>query len=178
MIRIPDRHTGEILLELFFDSLAGCDLREYDLRHANLGGQDLRRCIFDGMDLEEIELSDAWLDDASMKKVRLVEAVVTGIHAPRLQLTGAHIEMTTFANSQIPEVEFSQAIFRGVVNFSDSVARRAKFRCIRELGRPILVRTDFQDADFSGTDITTVSPIDRVGANWHGTIFQHLMEEN
>lgn len=173
-MKLYDRHTTEFRLEIPGDSLAGMDLRAYDLRHLDLGGQDCGGCIFDGMDLDEIELSDANLEGASFKSASLVEAILTGVNASRAQFNRATLSMTTLAKSTLLDADFSDCIFDGVVNFTGVSALRAKFKNIKKLGAPNFWNADCREADFEGTDLSAVNPIDLTGVNLAGTCFAHL----
>lgn len=176
MTKICDRHTGQLLFEIPGDSLEGLDFRQHDLRYADLSGKNLTRCIFDDMNLEEIELSDSILEEASFQRVRLIEAILTGVKGRKIKFNGSRLCMTTLAKAVMPEADFSDSVFEGIVNFTDAALPRAKFRNIKELGGVILWNTDLSECDFEGTDLTQVKVSDIVGVKLRGTKYEYLAE--
>lgn len=174
MIIVLDRHTREKLFIFPGDTFAGKDLRTYNLCHADLSGYDLSACNMEGMDLEEIELSDTILIDANLKNTNLTEAILSGATMHGTQLNKARLNMTSFARAELIETDFSEAIFEGIVNFTEAIAIKTKFRKIRSLHGAIFWNTDCTDADFEGTDFNQVNLTDRAGVILKGTIFEHL----
>lgn len=175
MIQITDRHTCETVLELPDETLIGKDLRRFYLSHANLGGFDLRNCILAEMNLDETEFSGADLRGADFHGSSLIEAVLTNTKLHNACLTRVVLNMTTFANAKLYRTDFSEARITGVANFKNASAVRAKFRNIPDFGKSIFWNTNCFQADFKGSDLSKIDPIDIVGCNLHGTLFEHLM---
>lgn len=174
MITVLDRHTREVLFFFPENSFTGKDLRHYPLRQADLSGQDLSFCNMEGMNLEEIELSGSTLVETRMSGANLTEAVCGNALMTKVRLKGATVTMASFARADMTEGDLSGIVFEGIVNFTEAIAVRTKFRDIKNLKGAIFWNTNCTDAKFEGSNLTQVNPIDLIGATLKGTLFEYL----
>lgn len=172
---IYDRQTSEKLLEIPADTLAGIDMRRFDLRYADLGNQDLSLCNFGGMDLEGVQFNNSVLFRAILTNCNLTEAIFTRANLSGAKLTGAKLSMTAFSYATLIEADLSEITVEGMVNFRWIVACGAKFRNIRNMSGANFFQANLANADFEGTDFLLVSESDRTDTILTGTTFEYLM---
>lgn len=173
---IYDRQTRERLLEIPGDSLAGRDLRQFNLRYADLSNRDLRGCNFEGMNLEGAQFSNSDLTEANLAGANLAEAIFTRANLTNAKLIGAKLSVTAFSYATLVGTDFSEILVEELANFRWVKAVRAQFRNIKDLGAANFFEADLTDADFGGTDFTQVGESERTGAILTGTHFAYLME--
>ncbi len=173
---IYDRRTGEKILEIPGDTLAGRDLREHDLKYADLDGLDLSLCNFSGIDLEGAQFSNCNLSDAIFTGCNLSEAIFTRANAPRSLFNRTTLSITAFSHATLEEADFSEIVVAGMVNFRWIVAHRSKFRNIKNLSGANFFEADLTNAECEGSDFTQVNESDRTGTILKGTSFEYLME--
>jgi uncharacterized protein YjbI with pentapeptide repeats len=151
-------------------NLQGCDLRNADLREAQLesanfegarlqridfGRAQLNGAVFAAAQLEQARFVDAQLDGAIFERARLRRAVFAGAHLHGTDFVGAQLQDVVFEGAQLKTVEFRSAEleaaeFAGAlledVDFQDTRLGGARFTKAR------LKDVDFQDTPLGGAD--------------------------
>jgi uncharacterized protein YjbI with pentapeptide repeats len=172
---IYDRQTREKLLEIPGDILAGQDLRQFNLRYADLSDLDLSNCNFENMDLEGAQFANSDLSGANFTNANLAEAILTRTNLSNAKLVRTKMSVTAFSYATLNSADLSEIIVDGMVNFRWIVAHGAKFKNIKNLRGANFFGADLTDADFEGTDFLQVSESDRTNVILTRTIFEYLM---
>ena len=100
MVEIKRKVTGEVLLTVKGDSLAGVNMSGSDLFRADLRGADLKDAYLSGANLRGADMRDANLTAAVITRADLAQANLTRADVTRADLTFANLSGCdlTFAN--------------------------------------------------------------------------------
>jgi len=92
MVKIKNRYTGKVILEVDDAYLGGAYLRGANLSDADLRGANLRGAYLGGADLRGANLSDANLSDAYLSDAYLGGADLRGANLSDAYLGGADLD--------------------------------------------------------------------------------------
>ncbi len=136
------------------------DLRDANLREADLGGANLR----------EADLSDTDLSRADLRGVELCEAYLVGAILSSAELCEAHIVGADLRHSDLSRVNLREADLSGadlrLADLREAVLGRANL-IGANLVAANLTRADFTRADFTRADFTRA---DFTGSKYRGTL--------
>lgn len=172
---IYDRQTREKLFEITGDILFGQDLRQFNLRYADLSDLDLSGCDFENMDLEGAQFTNANLRNTNFTNANLAEVIFTRADLSNAKLVRTKMSVTAFSYATLSGADLSEIIVEGMVNFRWIIAHGAKFKNIKNLSGANFFQADLTGADLEGTDFLQVSESDRTDTILTGTIFEYLM---
>ena len=137
------------------------DLRETDLRGANLSGSRLAGVILQGAHLEQVDatraelartnLRDAHLAGASLSEVDLEGASLARANLKGARLNGANLRGADLSGCKLRGADLSEANLRGC-NFKDADLRGADLSQ-SVLDEAIMWRADLQDAVLTGAEL-------------------------
>ncbi|CUI02647.1 pentapeptide repeat family protein [Janthinobacterium sp. CG23_2] len=132
---------------------SGADLRDADLRDANLSGADLRHANLSGAYLSCADLRHANLRDANLSGADLRHANLSGANLSGANLSGANLSGANLSGAYLRHADLRDADLSGA-NLSDA-----------NLSGAYLRHADLRDADLSGANL---SGANLSGANLRG----------
>ncbi|MBE9126859.1 MULTISPECIES: pentapeptide repeat-containing protein [unclassified Coleofasciculus] len=99
------------------------DLRNSNIRGANLIAFKLQRALLDGANLQEANLTDAHLEEAKLRKANLQKAELFKAKMHRANLIDAHLEEATLDLADLQEADLWNAQLQGTLFRSANLAR-------------------------------------------------------
>jgi uncharacterized protein YjbI with pentapeptide repeats len=152
MIVIRHKETGEPLLEVAADTLAGADLEGAMLLCADLKGADLRGAHLRVVDLCQADLRGATLDEADLRDADATLANLVGATLRGADLTDARFQGINMGTDVPALTDFTGAeLTRTYLNFS--TLRRCTFADAKMRGVD-LTRCDLSDSVLVGADLS------------------------
>ena len=152
MIVIRHKDTGEPLLEVAAETLAGADLEGAMLLCADLKGADLRGAHLRVVDLSQADLRSATLDEADLRDADATLANLVGATFRGADLTDARFQGINMGTDGPGLTDFTGAeLTRTYLNFS--TLRRCTFADARMRGAD-LTRCDLSESALVGADLS------------------------
>ena len=152
MIVIRHKDTGEPLLEVAAETLAGADLEGAMLLCADLKGADLRGAHLRVVDLCQADLRGATLDGADLRDADATLANLVGATLRGADLTDARFQGINMGTDGPGLTDFTGAeLTRTYLNFS--TLRRCTFADARMRGAD-LTRCDLSESALVGADLS------------------------
>lgn len=144
-------------LRLHETSLAGdVDLQTKSVRH-DLRNRDLRYAELTGADLRRVDLRNAVLDGALLSYARLEGALLTDASLKKANLSNARLEGAGFKQANLRGANLREAALEGA-NLSRANLRYAELSSAWLLGANLrgarLAHADLRNADLRGGDLT------------------------
>lgn len=132
-MKIRDKRTSEVILEVEGDTLVRANLGGADLRFANLvcvasRCANLKKANLEGANLAGANLEYAELDGANLRRTHLV-----GAHLGKATFTRANLHSANLADSNLKEADFTLANLENT-NFDGANIRNVKFTGARLKG--------------------------------------------
>jgi uncharacterized protein YjbI with pentapeptide repeats len=130
------------------------DLRETDLRGADLLGADLQRANLSGTHLDDAILRGAHLEDGILRAAHLEGASLKGVHLNDAQLQDAHLQSAILINARLEGASLRGARLEGAY-LAGAHLERAGFGGAHLKGAQ-LQNTHLKDATFEGAQLEGV----------------------
>ena len=116
-MKIRNRYTDKVILEVPGETLEGADLRGADLKDAffwgaNLRGANLRNADLQGAYLWHANLQGAGLQDANLQGANIQGANIQGANLRDANLEGANLWHANLQNANLQDVDLRDANLR------------------------------------------------------------------